>query len=300
MAFEVVEDLIEGHQMADDQNGLSAVRVFHVSGVEGNRPERIFRAMRAGGIPQRGEAYPGVPDMVVVRLSATPNDHGNVRVLVEYKVPNFEQSEPDDSDPSKAQLSVETSLVQVKTEKDSKGNQIKFPYQYPADATDPTTGGPDPLAGQTKDFTGAVDIMVPQVSLVFSRKEPASPKDKGIAFAGRINKVPVFGDPKHFWLCTRIGGSTTDGGKSYDVVYTFQRNSESWDPVVVALDPRTGLRVENVDPLNPGQDMGNGIRRVQVYEEADFNQLALDFSAPRQTFGILGSIFGAGLSFKTS
>lgn len=120
---------------------------------------------------------------------------------------------------------------------------------------------------------GSVSMQLPFHTVTYTRTESSSPGDKSKAYTGRINSDSVFGDPPHMWLCMKIGGSSRDNGKTYDVTYEFQRNPESWDPDAVFIDGETGQPV-----FGTKDDLiaeGALIENLQVLRSAKFKALQI-------------------------
>lgn len=129
-----------------------------------------------------------------------------------------------------------------------------------------------------------VEYMLPMHTVIARRRERESPGlYKSPFFSGTINASPVFEDPPYFWLAS-IDGSSDDGGRSYNVTYTLQRNPESWNPVNVYRDPDTGAPARSVTkpPIDthefgklytPG-NRGNGSKIGQIYPTTEWRTVA--------------------------
>jgi len=286
----ITEDVVDGHSVAEDENGFTAIRIFIVEGLAGNAPNRIINALNNAGIPQIGEVYPGFPFMAVVSRSGEPlGGNTNAKITINYKLVGSEESTP--SDTEKPEFEISSTVQQVQTEKDFENKQIFVDYFFPLNAKDPETGKDDDRrGGPTIRQFGTVLKQIPLTVARARRKEKQDTLEKAKVFVGKVNSAKFLGDGPRFWLCSNISSRTADGGRTFDVVYEFIRNESGgngWDTDVVFIDPRNNRPVE----VRPDQK-GKALKRIQVYQEIDLNQLNVDFG--RGTPIGFGGIFGAG------
>lgn len=251
----IVVNLINGAAVTEDENGYATTMACQVSGLVGSPDEIVYAAMTTPGIPQRGDYHAAIPDVRVASREGKAIDAGTVEILVHYKNLNPKDQLPDAAQP--AQIEVLTSIQEVETNRDKDDNLMKVTYNS--------------SEGETVDQVVTVRKNEPQTIVRYSRKEPLSPGDKAKSFVGTVNAAPVFNDPERFWLCSRIDGSSDDGGKSYTVVYEFIRNRDTWDVVARYVDPATGM--------TPGDvtfgDQANGTAVFEVYPQSDFFELGI-------------------------
>ena len=285
----VVKDIQDGAEINRTVEGLEAIRIFQVSGLTGNRDVKLLNAILANGIPQRGEQHPSIPELAVSDISASPQGAENAEVSVTYKVLPFEEQEPDENQPPI--LTVGTTVQEDLTNLDIFGQQMLLNHTGVRQGKRSNeTRQPDKLPTQP----GELAVQFPQTTISLQRREPNNPLFKSQEFAGKINSAPIFGDPPHVWLCTGITGTTDDGGESYNVTYEFQRSAvpDTWDPIIVYIDTETDapIATENFftkkkGPAAEGEVDADevGIKKVQVYNEIDFNQLNIDFGFSSRT-----------------
>ncbi len=115
---------------------------------------------------------------------------------------------------------------------------------------------------------------------VFHIRRTRDPIQDGVAFYLRTNATPVFGFPKHSWLCDRLDVQVTDTVEMGIQFCHSPRNN--WNYValpqgVVAELPRGGreLTAAEVD------EIPNSVaQHIQVYQEIDFNDLDLRIVDP--------------------
>lgn len=135
---------------------------------------------------------------------------------------------------------------------------------------------PPHIPGEAEGFfvfvlqAATVDVELPMQVRRYTRREIGSPDAKAQDFIGTINSKPFLGSERHFWMCTRLNGTSRDGGETWFVDYEFQRHPGTWDPEIFFLDSETG---EAATVLFPSNEFPQ--RRVQVVDERDFNLLNL-------------------------
>lgn len=261
---------IEGERFWVDRDGPHAIQVAQVVGLTGNPAVRLYRAMLAPGIPRYGEYHPAVPFLPVSNVEAVYADKGTSDIAIVTITFGFAAggtqyftNEPGDTLATLPQLEVLTTVQPARTE-----------FEF-----DPASGGrkqiivsnfvEDPETGTSMEVTqtGSVEFMLPMETVRYMRRELYNPQSKSRLYLGHINSHSVFGDPPHWWLCSHLGGPTDDGGASYNVTYEFQRNSDSWNPVLVPTNPETGKPHILVE--------GEIARQPRILPEADFWELNL-------------------------
>jgi hypothetical protein len=244
--------------------------------------QRLLAALAATDVPRRGQYHPIWTDLPVdnVRATLVPGSPDKANVRIRYAYPtgsdgfiNF----PDETAPP--QIEIVSAVVPMTTEfcyvgqgNNTKQNQIVLLYVTEEDET-----------SVPHYQVGEVEIQVPVEIVRYRRRERKNPHGKARLYVRTINSRPVFADPPHMWLCTRLGGPSDDGGQSYNVTYEFQRNVDSWDKVVVARDPDTGypMRIlatgDNAANPNTPYDPDDlkMAAKVRVYPEMDWHKLNL-------------------------
>jgi len=263
-------EILDGASLSNSADGVETVRVFIVENVTGDAKTKMINAILAPGVPQLGEAHPGKPDIFVKSHSVAPIDPKTFRIEAHYKPLDWDEKEPDDTEPP--EISISTTIETVTTNFDRDGKLIEV--EYSGQALD--------AEGNyiTKDFepqTVALEVQVPVTRLRFSRKETTNSYLKNRQNKGKVNSQTWLGDPPRSWLCTDI--SSDFAGDGWKVSYEFQLADErrleqggslirTWDATAVFTNPATGRAVR-------GATIGNGILLVPYYQEADFNALLL-------------------------
>lgn len=253
-------DIIEG-TIIETADGYETTRVAIVRGVSGSAQVRQFNALNAPGVPRLFEQHPAIPGVICFRRQATPQADSkaifNVQLL--YRTPEPAILPPDPSAPGVVEVGA--SLSEQTTQRDADGNPITVSYTFPSTYADKQ------LAGQTFTQGGDVRIQLPITVLRETRRETQDPRVKSREFMQRVNKFPVFSGAARTYLCSRINGRTTDGGKSYEVGYEFLYNPLGWDATVVFRDPKTNLPI--------AAPTADAVKSVRIYSEIDFSRLRL-------------------------
>ncbi|MGH2437498.1 MAG: hypothetical protein ACRDFA_10935 [bacterium] len=251
-------DIIEGASLTETQDGYEAIRVAWVDELTGRADERLYNAVRAAAVPQYGDPHPSIPGLRVVQRSAAL-EKGSDRVLITltYRVPQANEAPPSDpsGNTSAGVVRVGSTVQGGTTQKDIFGDAITVKHKFPGNPEFETQGAD-------------VELSIPQLVLSETRKERSTPANTARAFVGKVNQFAIFGGAARTLLCTRIEGTTQDGGLTYEVTYEFQFNEQTWDATVVFRDTNTGRPVEN--PVN-----NQGIKTVRVYREVNFAALGL-------------------------
>ena len=242
------KDLIGGTVSESLDGGITATRIFIVTGVTGESQNRMRTAIELDEIPKLKELHPAYAVKVKVSSKdARALSNGQVEVIVNY-------AEIIDEESSKISLGSTVQLERTnfsfktkknKNKKKTKRNQqIILKHKF-----DEGTDGE-----RTETQTAEVDTQEPNATIVFNNKRTFGLNIIiGIfEIVGRINggKFITTGDDRQ-WLCTSITAESNDSGKNFDLTYEFQHKKEGWDPTVIFIDPRTDRPVE--DPGKPGK-----------------------------------------------
>jgi len=256
MTITVDSDIIGGNTFGITPNGPVATRQFLVESDAG--PITITEALLAVGVvygdvhPETGGSSSLEPIYALEFQAQTENDQNTLfRVTISYSRPDS-SSQPPAVTPSDSVIQVGSSVTSGKTQLDNSGAQIMVSL----------TGYPDQV--------GDVEIQVPETVILFESKEIGSPLTKSIANTGRVNSSTVGGFAARTLLCLGIEGVSTDNGINWQVTYRFQYRVDTWDAVVVYIDPETDRPADTIDIA--GND---GVTIAQIYPTADFNSLGL-------------------------
>lgn len=260
-------DMLEGSWVEFADTGNSAVRVAYVQNLTGSATAILAQALEAPSIPSIGTRHPSIVNCPLRRKRAEllPDHTDGAKVTLSYGTQQigpgyFDYPADDEAVP---RIEVATTVQSVRTSFDSSGQPIVLSHTYIIE--DPETGT---STEKTVEQRGQVDYFLPMTVVRFFRRETRSPGDKSKLYTRKLNLLPVFGDPKHYWMCTKLAGVSDDRGVSYNVTYEFQRHPESWNPQVVFIDPITHLPPADLVP-----DVG--IKTVQVMQDIDFEGMKL-------------------------
>lgn len=262
MAQVAVTDLIDEASAQSDENGVTAVRKFIVTGLSAQASGRMLEALNVVGIPRRGQTHPNLAGIVVKSVSASPcpDSKGSAYVVVTYAAPTYNTQEP--SKTAKPTYRLGGNTTDFETSQDAKGNQMVLTHTKKTQDEDGNVVD-EVLPPQPAKVT----IQKPQAYLSCERPEPIPVNFKSLmTYIGCVNSAPFQGFPARYWLCTAI--DVDESGDRANVSYQFQLNFNTWDALLVYIDPATGAPVEN--PVE-----GKGIKSFKVYPEADFNQLGI-------------------------
>jgi len=280
-------DLVEVNEVKQGKDGIEAVRGFQVVGLSGNPDNRLLQAITEPGIPLRGEPHPSIEGIKADEISASPQGAENALVTVTYKQLTEDENEPDEL--QKPTITVGSTVQEDIVNLDAFGKQMLLNHTKRKVITTDIGSGTKTSNKDTKLPTqpGEVGVQFPLTTISLSRREKNNPLFKSEIYTGKINSAPIFGDPKHIWICTGIDGDSDDGGQTFTVSYNFQRAPQgtTWDPILVYIDPETDAPVAGLNiidkqgPIKQGEadDSEVGIKRFQVYIDIDFNKLNIDF-----------------------
>ncbi len=127
--------------------------------------------------------------------------------------------------------------------------------------------------------TGLVKVRIPTTTLSLIREQVESPWLISRKFVGKTNRLPVFDDPRGFWLISAITGHSNNGDRTFVTRYDFIYNPERWYANVIFQDGETRQPVLNYaleDKISPRVDgeFLSGIRTgMRVTGEVDFRDL---------------------------
>lgn len=268
------------------QAGWTAVKKWIFDGCDMSDPDSTLTTiLQSSFLPSRGDAHPSGEDMQADEISGDAITSNQIAVTVTYKKLSALEMEPSDAQPA---LMTIGSSVQSHTTSEGKGQDIgPMVVKYvPVGGSIPffvisniSTG--TQIVGPTSFVKG--EIQIPNTVIHFARREKDPPTAKIKAYVGMINgsacQWGAFTADNRTLLCTRIEGTTNDGGKSYVVEYEFQYAPDSWNLNAFYTLP-VGTVGNSVDGSGFTCGAGNiptdaDFETFQVYDEADFNTLSL-------------------------
>ena len=265
MAIEV--NLIQGNNARLTQNGWENVSmVAIVTGVAGNGDEKVFNAyleLVAYGV-DIGDAHPTITTAILTSIELVSETSEDIRLLLSYVETRLAATE----------TVIGATLTQEQTNLNAAGNDITVTYTYPENHPVPE------LAGRTETVSKLIDKQIANVAMTLTKSVTTingSPvtADSIITFAkffvGKINTDNWDlrpDDDKKTWLCTGITGVSRNGGMTYDMDFSFEHRSDTWDTTVLFIDPSNN---------NPPSDLvdNEGKKTVQVYVATDFSDMGL-------------------------
>jgi hypothetical protein len=287
----VVKDIVDGTSVGEGGRGRTATRVFHVTGVTGSPTTKAVVALRHREVAQLGEVHPEYPELYCTDRSVNFMDSENARVTAQYAIPSFERGDlppgstgdvavpPDDETGGAVDLgtiSVSAAGSTFETDLDIFGKQMVCAHDIQVrgglSTTDEFGKRIVPLVTKRVEQVQRAQISRPSVVLRVSRMEKGSPDGKARLYVGTVNSKPIGFDPARSWLCTRIDGTSNDGGETYKVSYEFQYNRDLWIFIGIWIDPQTEKPVESKN-FNTDEEF----KVFQVYEAVDFAPLGIKF-----------------------
>lgn len=157
---------------------------------------------------------------------------------------------------------MQTSVVQKRTNLYRPGGTgdeelITLEHTYPVDDPD--------YAEQTVTQTGEVDVYLPQRTFtVEGIKQTSAPWNIAERLVGAVNRGVWLGMPAHTWMCTEVTWEYMREGV-FLMAFTFQHDSDTWNPTAVFIDDRT-----NRPPEGLVED--EGYKYLRYHPEVNFVQ----------------------------
>jgi hypothetical protein len=290
----IVKELLQGSSISESSTGTTITRTFHVSGITGTPTKKALIALKRREIPALGTPHPEISFMFAQSRDVKMTDVGQAQIAVQYGVPDISSitsgsgggvsgSNPvtsKKSDPG--QISIGATAGTKTSFEDVKGNLMVVASiaEVEKKVTNPKTG----KVTKTKVLERVEQIKeaeyaLPATVLRVTRQEAGSPEAKARRFVGTINNAPlgVSGsgrdkDLKNTWLCTRIDGTSSDGGQTYSVTYEFHHRIATWSFKAEWIDPKT-----KQPQRDPKRITGDEVKFYRVYDEDDFSLLGIKF-----------------------
>ena len=248
-------DLVDGDSGKQTIEGWELTRMAIVTGVTGDGHAKIYNA--ANELPSIGSAHPTISSIYLREIIPESLDANTVRFRLVYGIPKYPIMQP-----RLNTVEVGGTLNQLQTNKDADGDIISVGYTFPSDyKLDPN------LQSKMVNTSSLVNKLAPQHSIVYSRLIFNNPQFIARNFVGTVNLGGWYldgGAAARTWLCTGIVGRSNDDGISFTTTYSFQYRDETWDSVVVFIDPNTGA---------PPDDLvtGTGIKSYNIYPIRNFD-----------------------------
>jgi hypothetical protein len=283
-----------------EQVSLSArqgQRVYAVTGLDSTRGEAMMAdALKTSGIPAVNSRHPYVDGLYSQHPTVTEIAYADGTAFV--SVP-YSDIPADDGTPTLAFGSI---IEMVETQRDAAGSPLRLtwsPYKA-AGSLGPASPGDGPGGnGAVFERIGTARMPVPRRTLTVRRKVyDIRDAERLAAIVGKVNADRWLAPTGSLlmnteslpdtWLCTRAtSGEATRTAPTATANYgpftmslEFAYNPDTWNPVVVVIDPTTGQPIGNLGKIQSnspesGLSIGNGIRVFRVSERANFGSLEL-------------------------
>jgi len=270
----VTVDIIDGTSGRLTKDGFQEIeRVAIVDGLTGTGYTKIVQAAYHADVPDIGARHPMVSDAYLYEIRPVAEDSGTIRLSLLYrqqKLTVLDFVNAPSMVPQYDTVEVGATLSQIETSFDYLGNRISVSYTYPADY-----GAEDTPQykerNETKTTSKTIAKLYPDHQMTVRKQEFTNPSVKALDYVGSVNNGPWSLAPTSVagqWMCTGLMGTSSDGRRSWDVVYNFQYRPDTWEELVQWQDPFTG---EPPDDLV----LGTGAKYVALYPMANFNLLGL-------------------------
>lgn len=208
-------------------------------------------------------------------LKARPLGDHQWEVTMQY------QHSPFNVASGQVQISSQTQVNQVESNKDKDGNPINTQYHYPADY-----GGDNPTEEQKKKRDsypglagGTFPKQVPESTRTYTLRQTAEADVVSREYTGTTNNGVWQDGIAGTWMLASVTGSTDDSQQvtpEWVNSYTFQYRKDGWNPDVVHHDELTNEPVPDpalTYPAAPSSTAVGSIVTVEAYEQKDFTDL---------------------------
>ena len=251
-------DVLDGADVWLDADGWHANRAYIVDQIQGQAHQIGYLALTANGLPRYGEPHPSIPKIVCqqIRISKWMSP-SQVTVTASYGPVTGRTRVLG----APALIRYGAGVIEVDTNRDVAGDLITVTYDH--DRLQTTSA-----AGDKRTQTGLVRKQIPSMTFEITQVENRSPQNKQ-SYVGKLNKNMWLGFAARSLLCVGIGGESSDGGLTYNISYQFKYLGVDADPEIAYQNPDDDNRVPT-DVVD-----GLGIKRVVIYESADFSHLGI-------------------------
>jgi hypothetical protein len=260
----VKEDLVKGAAARYTQDGMVAVRAFHVSEIGESSPSgRLIAAIVAvmgQAVPDQAE-HPDYPGIFADEFVPSPylNSRDQATVLVTYRTPKAREGT--------TVTTFDASVESTSTNYDANRELIVVNY---ANAATGVTSKP-----QIARVSGGKSKGILEVDTLVG----FDPKPR-LVYHNKINDDTLFGEPKYCWWCSRFWYQRAKGKPGWKLRLTLQYDEETWIKTSVWRD----IHDQIPEDVNPGaalsKELGqfNGYTNSLITGEADLSQLIRNIS----------------------
>jgi hypothetical protein len=236
---------------------------------------QMFNSLTDSNVPLIGSDLSGVNlDLTgcwLRDIDCNPIGNGQSRLALHYQQSPFND----------VQISTQTQVSQVESNKDKDGDSITTVYKYPADyGGDEPTEREQELRGTFSDkIGGTFSKLVPESTRTYTLREAEDGDAIAREYVGTVNDALWQNGEAGTWMLTNVTGLTDNSQQSPENwvnSYTFQYRSDGWDPEVVHVDANTNQPVPDPQfsyaPEKPVEFGGSKVQ-VEAYKTKDFTDL---------------------------
>ena len=219
----------------------------------------IYDALNDADMPSINDPHPALASCKLAKKRCSSVDVNTIYAELVYETPNrvFYDLTPDDP----AQISMDSSLIQVETSKDGAGASFSpLSYTYLVDTVPPweptkvvtNEEGVEETVENTLDEAVTLPSEIPlipksiphrvyTVVKMIDNMNEDDLEDLNQTYQGTINHATwrtLYA--AKLWLCIGISWRSTDLTGTFEVTFRFEYNPSTWDVYLEYMDPTTG------------------------------------------------------------
>jgi hypothetical protein len=263
-------------EFSSEINGYLFTVTIKLTDVPGdNDIAQMFNALTDSNVPLIGTDLSGVNlDLTgcwLRNIKTTPLGNHQWRLVLSYQHSPFNQVRSDG-----IQISTQTQVSEVQTNKRVDGSPIVTRYEYPDNYT-----FDDELAGTlSSEQGGTVSKLIPESTRVYTVREEVDGNSIARDFLGKLNDDVWQNGIAGTWMLTGVTGERDNSQQSLPIwvnSYTFQFKSDGWDTEIFFTDSNTNEPIPDpadfyIDPDTALSVVGSRVD-VQLYFKKDFTLL---------------------------
>jgi len=231
-------DLADGVGAKFARHGWEHDRIAIVSGITGAANAKLVNALGCPGLPLIGAPHPSLPYCYLEDITVSAITADAVKLRLHYANPSKR------ANAEAPTIEYHSSMSRQNVNVDKDGDLIVATY-----------GG--------EEQGGTVSVPATEKDITYSRVETGDPRDKWQEYDGAVNSVEFLGKAARTWFLV-INARSSNNGVTWEMTYQFFYNEDTWDGVIVYVDPATG---------RPPSDAVEEANRC--VPEKDFNLLLL-------------------------
>jgi len=211
----------------------------------------IYDAINDAEMPSIGDGHPSLASCKLAKKRCSSIDVDTIYAELVYETPNivYYDLRPDDD----AQISMDSSLIQVETTKDGAGASFAaLSYTYQSGSVNPwepvNSDGEENLLTENVTLRSEIPLIpksVPHRVYTVTKMLDTLDEDElellNQTYQGTINHATwrtLYA--AKLWLCIGISWRNTDLAGTYEVTFRFEYNPSTWDVYLEYMDPATG------------------------------------------------------------